>query len=185
MIRARCITTILAALAMDLVTATEADEARVRRARNDFEIFSRANFELREAEHFLFSLKEPVRPHMLDEFKLKYEMQMRSIFFCTRDGVLAVLVKPTESIVGRVDAVDLHQEIQAPLRRHLSPDELGSDLLPGDRKLCGFEAKMSADNVKSFSSDCQNIVMSIEIENIKRRRFPVNHHKSGRDSKAI
>jgi hypothetical protein len=106
-------------------------------------------------------------------------MQMQGIHFCTKRGVLAIFMKPTQTVVSRVDEVNLTEALGVS-SGHLSPNDLGSDLMPNDLKLCGFEAIMSADSVKKFSLDYQQRIISIEIENKRKRILPVNHNKRDR-----
>jgi hypothetical protein len=101
----------LVAVAAWSVMATEADERRIEKARDTFRSFSSGSRELKEDQHFLFSLEEPVRPWELDEIKNQYGMSVQAIHFCTMRGVLAIFVQPTDSIVERASSVNLSEAI--------------------------------------------------------------------------
>lgn len=91
---------------------------------------------------------------------------------------LAIFIKPTDSIVDRASSVNLSEAIGV-TTSNLSSYEFGSDLKPGDIKLCGFEAKMTLNNVKRFFVDFNSKIISIEIESKRKRILPVNHNIIG------
>jgi hypothetical protein len=151
------------------------EEDRIVEAKAQFEKFSSDNRELGEREYFLVSLATAVRPEDFDKLRDQYGMRALSAHFCTSKGVLTVGLESSESAASRVAKTNL-LSVMGGDKRYISPVELGGDLTPNDPRLCGFEARMSAELVKRFHTEQNANILSIEIGDMKRRFFAVNHN---------
>jgi hypothetical protein len=166
---------ILLTLSVSAVRASQAEEERIARGKEQFSKFLADGRELETDQYFLVSLATAIRPEDFDNLRKQYGMLPLSVHFCTADGVLTVGLTPAESAVTRVGKTNL-LSVMGGEKRYISPVELGGDLTPNDPKLCGFEARMTMDFVKKFHEELNTNVLSIEIKDMRRRFFAVNHN---------